>query len=195
MAGGPNRRGVNAESVKETESTLPGLENKDVVITGRLISWMREEEREAPQTNTFSTRAPASSGGQNLKTFLHTVFSVKNYAQFAFVVPPNTASPQLRGTFRSFTKSDNSTTHEPADIGVMILNEQGFNDFVHCREGTATFELDSSHNQLLNYAFPPTPDEHKSITWYFAVLREQQTSYSSKPTLPCPMSSAGWTIY
>jgi len=165
MAGDSNRRGANVESLKETEFKLPGLENEDVVITGPLISWMREEEREAPQTNTSSTRAPASSDHvvfsprPKPKNFLHAVFSVKNYIQFTFVVPPNTVGPKPRGNFRSFPKSGQSVDDGAADVDVVVLTEQEFNGFLHHRAGMATFELDASHNQVVNYALPPTQDE------------------------------------
>src|SRR5207237_1979231 len=54
-------RGPATTQSGKTESKLPGLENKDVVVTGPLISWMREAEREAPKTNAFLSQAPGAS--------------------------------------------------------------------------------------------------------------------------------------
>ncbi len=173
---GPMR--ATAQSGKETESKLPGLENKDVVVTGPLISWMREADREAPKTNTFPTQAPGASDRVAFaprpkpKNFLHTVFPIKTYAQFAFIVLPHTVSPKLRGNFRSFTRAADSSAGEAADVDVVVLNEQEFNDFLHHRAGTATFELDSSHNQAVDYAVPPTQDEPQK---YHLVFRNSAT--------------------
>src|SRR5208282_4156542 len=93
------------------------------------------------------------------RNFLHKQFTVTSYSEFAFTVPPHIVNPTLRGNFRAFTKGNpDSTSPKPADIDLILMNGQEFDDFVHGRPGDATYEADSSHNQAVKYAIPPTHD-------------------------------------
>jgi len=90
--------------------------------------------------------------------FLHKVFAVRNYTQFPFVVPPNIVNPKLRGNYRSFIKGSgfDPARSKAADVDLALLNEQEFADFANGRPGSATYEIDSSHDQAVDYAVPPT---------------------------------------
>ena len=92
------------------------------------------------------------------KSVLHKVFSVNKYAQFAFVVPPHEGNARLRGTLRSFTKRNDpdSTSGSIADVDLMLLSDQEFQDFLHGQPQTATYELDSVHNQMVDWRVPTT---------------------------------------
>ena len=92
------------------------------------------------------------------KSVLHKVFSVNKYSQFAFVVPPHEGNAKLRGTLRSFTKRSDpdSTSGSIADVDLMLLNDQEFQDFLHGQPQTATYELDSVHNQIVDWRVPTT---------------------------------------
>ncbi len=92
------------------------------------------------------------------KSVLHKIFSVSKYAQFAFVVPPHEGNAKLRGTLRSFTKrrDPDSTSGSIADVDLMLLNDQEFQDFLHGQPQTATYELDSVHNQMVDWRVPTT---------------------------------------
>lgn len=92
------------------------------------------------------------------KTVLHKVFSVNKYAQFAFVVPPHEGNARLRGTLRSFMKRSDpdATSGSTADVDLMLLNDQEFQDFLHGQPQTVTYELDSVHNQMLDWRVPTT---------------------------------------
>jgi hypothetical protein len=102
--------------------------------------------------------AQAGSQTQPPEHFLHKVFSVDEHAQFAFVVPPHQDNARLRGDFRSFTKRSDpdSSSDKTADVGLILLNEQEFNDFLQNRAGSSTYELDPAHNQVVDWRVPTT---------------------------------------
>ena len=95
---------------------------------------------------------------QKPRNLLHKVFSVNKYAEFAFVAPPHQGNTRLRGTFRSFTKRGNpdSTSDNSADVDLMLLNEQEFDEFLHGQPQSITYELDSAHNQIVDWRVPTT---------------------------------------
>jgi hypothetical protein len=102
--------------------------------------------------------------------FLHTVFPVNKYAQFAFVVPPHQGHPTLRGDFRSFTKRNDpdSTSDKTADVDLMLLNEQEFNELRHGQLGSATYELDPAHNQRVAWGVPASFDQPQQYHLVFS---------------------------
>jgi hypothetical protein len=89
--------------------------------------------------------------------FLHKQFTVTNYSEFAFTVPPHSGNPTLCGNFRAVAKENSrSTSAKPADIDLMVMNEEEFEDFVRGRSSAATYEADPSSNQTIKYAIPRT---------------------------------------
>lgn len=114
---------------------------------------LRPEEPLEPLTVT-----PARIEAPPPRNVVHKVFSVGEYTQFLFVVPPHQNSTRLRGTFRSFTKRSDpdSTTNSTADVDVMLLNEQEFNQFLHGPPQSVTYELDPAHNQIVDWRLPTT---------------------------------------
>jgi hypothetical protein len=112
------------------------------------------------------------------RNFLHKQFTVTNYSEFAFTVPRHSVNPTLRGNFRAFTKgSSGSTSSKPADIDLMLMNEQEFDDFVRGRPGDVTYEADSSHNQEVNYAIPPTHDQAQTYHLVFQNSSRQRITF------------------
>jgi hypothetical protein len=101
--------------------------------------------------------------------FLHRVFSLSDHTQFSFVIPPHQANTRLRGTFRSFTKRSDpdSTSDRTADVDLLLLNEQEFNEFQHGQPQSVTYELDSSHNQLVDWRVPMTYGEPQTYHLIF----------------------------
>ena len=94
--------------------------------------------------------------------FLHGQFTVTNSSEFAFSVPPHVVNPVLRGGFRAFAKSSlDSTSPTPANVDMVLMNDRQFADFTHGRPCDATFDADSSSNQTVNYAMPPTHDQEE----------------------------------
>jgi hypothetical protein len=92
------------------------------------------------------------------RSFLHKVFSLNKNADFGFEIPPHQWNARLRGNFRSFTKrsSPDSTSDRTADIDIVLLNEQEFNNFLHGQPPNVTYELDSAHSQIIDWRIPTT---------------------------------------
>jgi|SRR5580704_4384236 hypothetical protein len=101
--------------------------------------------------------------------FLHKLFSVNNHAQFTFRVPPHQDNTRLRGTFRSFTRRDDPASNDRiADVDLMLLNEQEFSEFLHGQPQSVTYEIDSAHNQLVDWRVPTTYGESQTYHLVFS---------------------------
>jgi hypothetical protein len=102
--------------------------------------------------------------------FLHRVFSVDNHTQFAFVVPPHQSSTTLHGSFRSFTKrgEPDATSDRTADIDLMLLNDQEFNEFEGGESRSVTYQLDAAHKQTVNWHVPTTFGEPQTYHLVFS---------------------------
>ena len=113
---------------------------------------VRPEESLEPLTVT-----PVHVEARRPENFLHTVFSVSNYTQFSFVAPAHQENARLRGTFRSFThRNDPNSSDRTADLDLLLLNDQEFNEFLHGPPQSVTYELNSAHNQMVDWRVPTT---------------------------------------
>ena len=123
---------------------------------------------EQPQPNMDSVDRSAGSHLDPVKV-LHRVISVSNHAEFAFSVPPHQKDARLRGTFRSFTKrgAPDSTSDDTANIDVMVLNDQQLDDFQHGKPVAATYEIDPSHDQRVEWKAPATSDQAQAYHLVF----------------------------
>jgi hypothetical protein len=112
---------------------------------------------------------PVYLESQKPKNLLHKVFSVNNHTQFTFVVPPHQGNARLRGTFRSFTKRSDpdSTSDRNADVDLMLLSDQEFNEFLHGQPQSVTYELDPSHDQMVDWRVPTTYGESQTYHLVF----------------------------
>jgi hypothetical protein len=126
-------------------------------------------EAELPQ-QPLPVDRPVHIEPQESKNFLHKVFPVSKHAQFTFLVPPHQGNTRLRGNFRSFTKrSDpNSTSDRTAAVDLMLLNEQEFDEFLHGRPQSVTYELDSANNQRVDWRVPTTYGEPQTYYLVFS---------------------------
>jgi hypothetical protein len=86
------------------------------------------------------------------ENFLHGRFALKNYTEFAFVIPPNQASPRLHGRFRSWAAG----TGDVVNVDLLLLNDQEFADFRQGRAGSSTYQVEAAHNQAVDYAIAST---------------------------------------
>lgn len=94
---------------------------------------------------------------------------MSNQTQFLFVAPAHQESTRLRGTFRSFTKrNDPDSSNGTADIDLLLLNEQEYNDFLHGPPQSVTYELDSAHNQVVDWRLPTTYGEPQTYHLVFS---------------------------
>jgi hypothetical protein len=124
-------------------------------------------------TEPLSVDHPVSVPEQKPRNFLHQMFSVNNYVQFAFLIPPHQWHPRLRGDFRSFTRRDHpdSTLDKPADVDLMLLTDQEFNEFRHSRMESATHELEPAHDQVVDWSVPPSYDQPQRYHLVFSNSR------------------------
>jgi hypothetical protein len=116
------------------------------------------------------TAAPAKVDAPQSENFLHKVFSVNNHAEFAFVVPARQENTRLHGDFRSFTKlgDPDSTSDKSADVDLILLNEHEFNDFLHGQPQSVIYELDSTHNQIVDWRVPTTYSDPQTYHLVFS---------------------------
>jgi len=121
--------------------------------------------RREPLPIDHSTNLPP----QDSVKLLHRVFSVNKYAQFGFVVPPHQGNTRLRGTFRSFTKrNDPDSSDRTADVDLLLLNDEEFDQFLHGQPQSVTYELDPAHNQKVEWRVPTTYGEPQTYHLVFS---------------------------
>jgi hypothetical protein len=113
---------------------------------------------------------PVHRSTEESKKVVHGVFSVSKYEQFEFVVPPHQPYPRLHGDFRSFTKrrDPESSSDETADVGLMLLNQQEFDDFLQSHSGSTTYQLDPAHDQTVDWRVPITYDQPQEYHLVFS---------------------------
>jgi hypothetical protein len=102
------------------------------------------------------------------KHLLHNMFSVNHRAQFGFLIPAHQGNARLHGNFRSFTKrNDPDSSDRSADIDLVLLNDEEFNQFLHGQPQSVTYELNSAHNQMVDWWIPATRDNAKTYHLVF----------------------------
>lgn len=140
-----------------------------VIVLSLLVCGCSKKEARVEEAPKPFDR-PVDYRSEAPKDLLHTVFPVDKYAQFAFVVPPHQGNARLHGDFQSFTKrsSPDSTSSKAADVDLMLLNEKEFDEFLHGRLESATYELDPAHNQLVDWKVPASFDEPQQYHLVFS---------------------------
>ena len=102
------------------------------------------------------------------KHLLHNMFSVNHRAQFGFLIPAHQVNARLHGTFQSFTKrNDPDSSDRSADIDLLLLNDEEFNQFLHGQPQSVTYELNSAHNQMVDWWIPATRADAKTYHLVF----------------------------
>jgi len=169
------------EQEEPIQAATPEDPGPVATVVGPMTVWTRKAQSRPSQPADAALAADAArpeahpndhvalDGPAKPKNFLHAVFPVANYSQFVFVVPPHQTNPKLHGNFRSFTNpgDPDSSSNNAANVDLMLLNEQEFDDFVHGRPGNATYELDSSHSQMVEYVVPSTRDQAREYHLVF----------------------------
>jgi hypothetical protein len=88
---------------------------------------------------------------------LHHTFRVRGVVELPFEVPAHAATPQLRGSYRSFLeRAGEQTSDEDADVEFLVLNEQQYDEFLNGHPGEAVFSAEEGHDQDVNTGLPPT---------------------------------------
>jgi hypothetical protein len=124
--------------------------------------------RESLLSDPLPIDHPVSVEPGKPKHLLHNVFSVNRRAQFAFLIPAHQNNARLHGTFRSFTKRNNpDSSDRSADVDLLLLNDEEFNQFQHGEPQSVTYELNSAHNQVVDWWVPATRSEAKTYHLVF----------------------------
>jgi hypothetical protein len=155
---------VDEPPVAQSEEPIKAATPEDPGPIATVVIPLEVLKKQAKSSQTVSPQEPlpidhpVSIEAGEPKHFLHKLFSVNHHVQFEFLVPAHQGNTRLRGTFRSFTnRSDpDSTSDRSADVDVMVLNEEEFNQFLHGQPQSITYELDPSHNLRVDLRVPTT---------------------------------------
>jgi len=145
----------------------------DVSVVGPLAVWMHEAnplqtEPARVWSGPLQPMDHASTAAPLADKYLQANFPLKKSAQFTFVIPPHTVSPRLHGSFQSSIGHSGSDSAKDADIELMLLNAQQYDDFIHGRPGDSTFEVESS-SQTVDFLLPAAHDQPQE---YHLVFRD-----------------------
>jgi hypothetical protein len=170
------RSSVDEPPVAQSEEPMKGATPEDPGPVATVVIPLEVLKKQAKSPQTVSSKEPlpidhpVSVDAGEPKHFLHKLFSVNHHAQFEFLVPAHQGNTRLRGTFRSFTnRSDpDSTSDRSADVDMMLLNEQEFNQFLHGQPQSVTYELDPSHNLRVDLRVPTTYTEPQKYYLVFS---------------------------
>lgn len=152
----------------EIKATTPDDLGPAATVVSPMAIWMRNAKLRRAQREAA---VPQSGDPQPIDHFaltalvlpqvlVHKTFPVRHYAKFEFVVPAHIHNPRLRGSFQSLVKSGGgSSTGQAADIDLLLLDEQAFNDFVHGESGSPTEAAGPSDSQQVEWGLASTFDE------------------------------------
>jgi hypothetical protein len=154
---------------------------KTVAFTGPLADYVsrRQGSPEAKEAETVVTLQvvplkPSASdhvGGSVVGTsmpILQTTFRIRRAVQVPFEVPAHAASPRLKGSYRSFRKMAGVRNDDAgAEIALLVLNDQQFNDFLNGGAGEAAFAADDARQQEVNTGLPPTMNQAQNYHLLF----------------------------
>jgi hypothetical protein len=124
--------------------------------------------------NDHIAPSPVGTGA----TIVRKTFAVASTAQFLFEVPPHAASPQLHGSYHSFTRNSGiQSADESGDIDLLLMNDQQYTDFLSGRPVDLVYSVDSSHDQDVSVGLPATQD---LPVRYYLVFRNNPDSPGKK---------------
>jgi len=109
-------------------------------------------------------RASPSSPVETTQTVLRKTFALKTSATFPFEIPPHAVQPHLHGIFQSFVSDVRGQSDEAANLDLLVLNQDQYDEFSHGRSGEALFSVEASHNQAINFDLPASLD--RSVKYY-----------------------------
>jgi hypothetical protein len=167
----PKAPAIEVAAPEDAGSTATAISPLSILKAQAMASQIKTEQTEqyVPQ-EPLPIDHPIRRPLEESKNVLHKVFSVNKYAQFAFVVPPRRGNARLRGTFRSFTKRSaaDSTSDRTADVDLMLMSDQEFSEFLHGPPQSVTYEVDSTHNQAVDWRVPTTYGEPQTYHLIFS---------------------------
>lgn len=164
----------------------PQLQDPDHVVTvvspleqlmDKSEAMLNMDKPAPPRKPSPSDHIAASPVGTS-SAIVHKTFAVTSSAKFLFQVPPHAANPQLRGTYRSFTKdAGGESSDENADVDLLLMNDQQYADFLQGHPADTIYSIDSSHAQDVSFGLPATLDHPAQ---YYLVFRNSSTGPGKK---------------
>jgi hypothetical protein len=142
----------------------------DVLVGGLLLATIGCSKNAPPKERPLEVDRLVQLSANPPRNFLRQTFEVRGYKAFEIVVPSHAARPRLHGTFQSFVKSDTGSlvSNESANVDLVLLNEEEFAEFHKGKQGTATYTLDPSYDQMVDCALASTLDQSRK---YYLVFR------------------------
>jgi hypothetical protein len=142
-----------------------------VSVKGPLANWMdrvnpghKTPEPVSPPVPHLSDHVASSPVGTS-SAIVHKTFAITSAAKFAFEVPPHAASPQLNGSYRSFTQPAGSqASDDSANVDLLLMNAEQYADFAGGHSSDVVYSVDSSHEQDIAFVLPATFD--KPVQYY-----------------------------
>jgi hypothetical protein len=179
-----------AQQEAQTDATYDQVHEaqRAVTVAGPLADYMaRQEPRKVETLQPVSHKATALDhvGGSVVGTssaILHQTFAVASIVSLSFEVPAHAASPQLRGTYRSFVnpaggKPGETESSDAANVEFLVLNEAQYAEFLDGRDSEAIFSADDAHDQEVNAGLPPTVNQPAK---YYLVFRNSSPKAGKK---------------
>lgn len=151
---------------------------KMVTVAGPLANYVQRQAA-AEGVETLEPTAPSVHGARKPQPsdhvlgdspvgtstpLLHKTFNVKKAVDLPFEIAAHAATPQLRGTYRSFAQGGMQDGDSAADVEFMLMTEKQFADFLDGRPSDAIFSADDAHEGEVNVDIPPTFD--RSAKYY-----------------------------
>lgn len=154
-----------------------------VTVTGPMADYVSREKSTPVTTTPVSREAAAPTAADRVGnspvgtsiTVLPKSFVVATMVHWPFEVPAHAANPQLRGTYRAYLKYGDALSPDPADVELLLLNEQQYAELVAGHPGDAVLSAPSS--QEVATALPPTFDQPAK---YYLVFRNNSGKAAKK---------------
>jgi hypothetical protein len=185
-----NAVAIPAPAEGDTEKTYEEVreDQRAVGIAGPLANYMARQEQpkvETLQPVSHNATAFDHVGGSVVGTssaILHQTFAVVGIVNVPFEVPAHAASPQLRGTYRSFVKPaggkpGETESSDAANVEFLVLNEAQYAEFLNGRDSEAIFSADDAHDQEVNAGLPLTVNQSAK---YYLVFRNSSPKAGNK---------------
>jgi len=179
-----------AQQEAQTEATYAEVHEAQnaVTVDGPPANYMAHQGQAKVETlQPISHKATAFDhvGGSVVGTssaIVHQTFSVASIVNLPFEVPAHAASPQLRGSYRSFVKPaggkpGETESSDAANVEFLVLNEAQYAEFLNGHDSEAIFSADDAHDQEVNAGLPLTINQPAK---YFLVFRNNSPKAGKK---------------
>jgi len=135
-----------------------------------LLAGCNGAPRPSPPETTPSMDHVVQQAPRDPVNFLHKTFPLKTSARFEFEVPEHCTHPRLQGNFRAFVSQSSGATisDKTADVKLLVLTNQEFAEFEKGKSGTATYSIDASHEQKVDFNLNSTSEQEQKYYLVFS---------------------------